>query len=216
MSEDQLDSTLGLREQNRLERRARIREAARDIFCLRGYVHATTREIAARARVANGTLFRYATDKRELLFMVINDDLDNLHVTPGRIQSGDLCRMIVQFYRPRYEYFAKYPRLSRPFVNESFNFMEVPDDEVGRELTRNRSRRARVIAALAKLLDANKQGCSPDRHAAQLVHAIYLSACREWLEAPAPDPKEGLKRLDNLLRLAAAGFAPEASGRKKR
>ena len=215
MPEDQLDSTLGLREQNRLERRARIREAARDVFCLRGYVQATTREIAARARVANGTLFRYATDKRELLFMVINDDLDGLHSAPDRMPSGDLCRMIVQFYRPRYEYFAKYPRLSRPFVNESFNFMEVPEDEVGRELRQNRARRARVIAALADLLDANKRGGRPSRLAAPLVHAIYLSACREWLEAPTPDPKEGLKRLESLLRLAATGFAPEDSGKKK-
>ena len=48
------------------------------MFCRRGYLDATTRDIAARARVANGTLFRYARDKRELLLMVINDDLDAL------------------------------------------------------------------------------------------------------------------------------------------
>jgi AcrR family transcriptional regulator len=216
MSKDQIDSTLGLREQNRLERRARIREAAREIFCLRGYVQATTREIAARARVANGTLFRYASDKRELLFMVINDDLDSLYIEPGRTPSGDLCRLISQFYRPRYEYFARYPRLSRPFVNESFNFMEVADSEVGRELRRNRARRASVIAALTRLLEANMKDERSARPAAQLVHAIYLSACREWLEQPAPDPKEGLKRLDSLLRLAAAGFAPEASRKNRR
>jgi AcrR family transcriptional regulator len=213
MSKEELDSALGLREQNRLERRARIREAAREIFCLRGYVEATTREIAARARVANGTLFRYASDKRELLFMIINDDLDSLHIEPGRIASADLCKAISQFYRPRYEYFARYPRLSRPFVNESFNFMEVSDSEVGRELRRNRARRASVIAALARLLEANTK---EERVAAQLVHAIYLSACREWLEAPAPDPKEGLKRLDSLIRLAAAGFAATPGGKKKR
>jgi AcrR family transcriptional regulator len=189
-------------------------------------VNATTREIAAKARVANGTLFRYAADKRELLFMVINDDLDALRLETAREPAGsgdlrkkdlrskdlrkkELIRKIVQFYRPRYEYFARYPLLSRPFVNESFNFMEVSENEVGPELQRNRSRRANVIAALAKLLESgsNKKAQSA-RLAAQLVHAIYLSACREWLEASAPDPKEGLKRFDALLGLAAEGFDP--------
>jgi len=205
------DAPFSLREHNRQERRARIREAAREVFCQRGYVNATTREIAARARVANGTLFRYAADKRELLFMVINDDLDALSLEGARrpaSSGGDLRSKIIQFYRPRYEYFARYPLLSRPFVNESFNFMEVPESEVGRELRRNRARRTEVIAALTRLLaqggKRKREGSA--RLAAQLVHAIYLSACREWLESPSPDPKEGLKRFGALLSLAASGF----------
>lgn len=203
------DAPFSLREHNRQERRARIREAAREVFCRRGYVKATTREIAAKARVANGTLFRYAADKRELLFMIINDDLDALQSEAAREPAGggDLRKRIIQFYRPRYEYFARYPLLSRPFVNESFNFMEVPEREVGRELRRNRARRSEIIASLTKLIENDRK---PKRQgsvlAAQLVHAIYLSASREWLESPSPDPKDGLKRFDALLNLAAAGF----------
>ncbi len=45
--------------------------------------------------------------------------------------------------------------------------------------------------------------------AAKLVHAIYLSACREWLETPAPDPRVGISRLAALLKLAAVGFDPD-------
>lgn len=213
MQETHVDSgaAFSLREHNRLERRARIREAAREVFCRQGYLDATTREIAAKARVANGTLFRYAADKRELLFMVINDDLDALKIEAAREPkngAGDLRKKIIQFYRPRYEYFARYPMLSRPFVNESFTFMEVSESEVGRELRRNRARRAEVLAALTKLFEnerRDKRYPSP-KLAAQLVHAIYLSACREWLESPSPDPKDGLKRFDSLLCLAAAGF----------
>jgi AcrR family transcriptional regulator len=208
-------TNFSLREHNRLERRARIREAAREVFCRRGYVDATTREIAARARVANGTLFRYAADKRELLFMVINDDLDALQGGLAREPAStgrDLRKKIVQFYRPRYEYFARYPLLSRPFVNESFSFMEVSDCEVGRELRRNRARRSEVIASLTKIFEeawsGQRQKSSASKLAAQLVHAIYLSASREWLESPSPDPKEGMKRFESLLTLAASGFDP--------
>jgi AcrR family transcriptional regulator len=206
--------SVGLREYNRQEKRGRIREAAREVFCRRGYVDATTREIAARARIANGTLFRYARDKRELLLMVINDDLDALQVhkasSPARKSPGTIRDAILAFYRPRYEYFARYPLLSRPFVSESFNFMEVNPADVGPEARRNRARRAELIGAIAKLFMDRGPGAMQKKAAAQLaaelVHAIYLSASREWLESNAPDPRLGLRRFDALLSLAAKGF----------
>ena len=183
-------AAVGLREYNRNEKRGRIREAAREVFCRRGYLNATTREIAARARVANGTLFRYARDKRELLLMVINDDLDDLQTAKSsgsiRKSASPIRAAILTFYRPRYEYFARYPLLSRPFVSESFNFMEVDPSAVGPEARRNRARRAELVGVIAKLFvdhvpsAIRKQGTA--QMAAELVHAIYLSASREWLE----------------------------------
>ena len=209
-------AAVGLREYNRNEKRGRIREAAREVFCRRGYPDATTREIAARARVANGTLFRYVRDKRELLLMVINDDLDGLQPTKGNgppRKSPSLGAAILAFYRPRYEYFARYPMLSRPFVSESFNFMEVDPSAVGPEARRNRARRAELVGAVAKLFTNNGPTATRTKRAAhlaaELVHAIYLSASREWLESNAPDPRVGLRRLDALLKLAAKGFDPD-------
>ena len=58
----------GLRARGKRERRRRLREAAHKVFLERGYEGATTREIAARAEIAIGTLFIYATEKRDLLF----------------------------------------------------------------------------------------------------------------------------------------------------
>jgi AcrR family transcriptional regulator len=202
-----------LRDHNRAEKRQRIREAAREVFCTRGYVDATTREIAAKARIANGTLFRYAADKRELLMMIVNDDLDVLHAAkPGashqKLQRG-LRAHILDYYRPRYEYFARYPLLSRPFVREAFNFMAVKNAEVGPEARRNRDRRKEVISDLIKIVKAEREPRSsspPLELAANFVHAIYLSACREWLESTAPDARAGLESLDSLLKIAMSGL----------
>src|SRR5579872_6734885 len=72
---DGLPSELGLREQNKLEKRQRIREAARELFSKRGYDSATLRQIARRAHVGLGTLFNYAQDKRDLVFLVFNEEL---------------------------------------------------------------------------------------------------------------------------------------------
>jgi AcrR family transcriptional regulator len=50
------------------EARARLREAALELYAERGYDATTTAEIAARAGVTERTYFRHFADKREVLF----------------------------------------------------------------------------------------------------------------------------------------------------
>lgn len=64
----------GTREKNRQARHGRIFAAASELFAAHGYAAVTTAQIAERADVAEGTLFRYATTKAELLLMVSNED----------------------------------------------------------------------------------------------------------------------------------------------
>src|SRR6266849_9430229 len=66
---------LGLREQNKFQKRQRIRAAARELFSKLGYDAATLRQIAYRAHVGLGTLFNYAQDKRDLVFLIFNEEL---------------------------------------------------------------------------------------------------------------------------------------------
>lgn len=65
----------GRRERNAREKYARIFEAASALFSERGFDGATTQEIAERADVGAGTLFRYAATKGELFLMVYNEHL---------------------------------------------------------------------------------------------------------------------------------------------
>ena len=57
----------------RLERVAAIMEAARAVFCEHGYANASTDEIARRAGVVEGALYRYFPSKRDLLIKVVED-----------------------------------------------------------------------------------------------------------------------------------------------
>lgn len=66
-------SPLGRRERARADKRARIASAAADLFAEYGFEHVTTHQIAERADVGAGTLFRYAATKGELLLMVYNE-----------------------------------------------------------------------------------------------------------------------------------------------
>ena len=66
------------RERSKQEKRARILAAARTIFGEKGFSAATVQEIAARARVANGTVFLYARSKEELLLQVFAGDINEV------------------------------------------------------------------------------------------------------------------------------------------
>ena len=67
--------TLGRRERNKAEKRDRIVSAASRLFAQHGFAATTTQQVAADADVADGTLFRYAPTKIELLLMVTNERL---------------------------------------------------------------------------------------------------------------------------------------------
>lgn len=69
------DAPIGRRERSKLEKRARIVEAARDLFNEKGFEATTTLEISERANVGSGTLFLYAKTKEELLVMAFSDEL---------------------------------------------------------------------------------------------------------------------------------------------
>lgn len=65
---------VGRRERNKNEKQQRIFAAATELFAERGFESVTTQQIADRADVAVGTVFRYAASKAELLLMVYNEE----------------------------------------------------------------------------------------------------------------------------------------------
>ena len=67
---------VGLREKARIERYQNIRAAAERLFNERGYEHTTTKEVAELAGVGEATLFRYISNKYELLLLVIGERMD--------------------------------------------------------------------------------------------------------------------------------------------
>ena len=110
----------GLRERNKLDKFRRIKEAASELFIRKGYDDTTTREIAVRAGVGLGTIFVYAATKRDLLFLIVNDELQEVvekaaaGVRPERPMLDNLLRIFQWHYR----YFAQEPQLSRLALRE--------------------------------------------------------------------------------------------------
>ena len=204
---------LGLRERGKLEKRRRIKQAARAVFLDKGYEDATTREIATQADVAIGTLFVYAKDKRDLLMMIINDDLDQLNEElAGQPWEGPLIDQLATFFGRRYAYWASEPRLARPAVQETFDFLSRATGQ-GQETARFYGRRARIGELLESIIAAKQRaGRIGGAHAvadiASLCMTIYLTEVRRWLNDDDPQVDAGVARLRKLLALALSGVQP--------
>ncbi|WP_119153414.1 TetR/AcrR family transcriptional regulator [Caldimonas tepidiphila] len=203
----------GRREQSKLDKRRRIMDAAKAVFVEHGYEAATTREIATRAEVSIGTVFVYAKDKRDLLLSIVNDELDAI-TAEGRAvleSPGPLLERLGALFELRYRYWASEPRLSRPAVRETFDFLGREGGEQGEETRRFYARRAVIHEQLVALVrDAQRQGevdpGVPPERAASLFLGIYLIEVRRWLQDERPQAGEGLARLHELLELCMRGL----------
>jgi AcrR family transcriptional regulator len=212
---------IGRRERGKLDKRRRICEATRDVFCRKGYEAATTREIAERADVAIGTLFAYARDKRELLMMVINNDREALPpVPPADPQTApDTLTALIGFFEPRYRYWAREPELSRLAVQQTVDYSLVRDP--GPELARFEKGRQGLINQLAEFFHREQRegrvvtDQSPST-IAWLFMTLYQGQVRKWLRAQKPDVVGGLKELRALFALALTGVDRKAPAGTRR
>ena len=107
--------TNGKREANKLDKLDRIKRAARELFTTVGYDKSTTRQIAKKAGVALGTVFTYATTKRDLLYLVSDDLLAGARDLAAKSfrQDRSLEHNFVAFCAVFYKVIGAQPKLSK-------------------------------------------------------------------------------------------------------
>ncbi len=110
----------GRREANKRDKLVRIRRAARKVFLSKGFEVATVREVAAAADVAFGTVFLYAKDKQDLLFLLFEDDLTDLSELAFDKVDGAVpfVDQLVTYFAEFYLFFTQTPQLSRDMLRE--------------------------------------------------------------------------------------------------
>lgn len=213
--EERESEELGARERAKRDKQRRIATAARQVIIEKGYDAATTREIAAEAGVSIGTVFVYARDKRDLLLMVVNDELDAL-TEQGQAwveRPGPLLDRLCGFFTERYRYWVAEPALSRPALGQTYE-LEGPlaEEVVSDEMSRFHQRRGIMMAQLRTMvLQAQASGeaaadLDADRVAA-LFMSLYVGEVRRWLQQPQPDAAAGMKQLKAMLTLVMRGVS---------
>ena len=199
----------GLREQNKLEKRQRIRAAAADLFKRRGYTAATMREIALKAHVGIGTLFNYADDKRDLIFLIFNEELAAVAADALREPRIDatLSAQVHAVFRPHYHFFARNPVLSRILLQELTFYSTGKQAEAFLHI------RQGLIDGIEQLVAAAQRerrirSKESAAYIARHFFFVYSSAVRAWVVSDRPNPEAGLDDLKRLLDLQVNGLSP--------
>jgi AcrR family transcriptional regulator len=195
----------GRRALNKADKLRRIRFAAKELFGEQGFDVTTTRDIADRAGVALATLFLYASDKRDLLFLACNDDLDRLTTTAfDDVKDGPLLDQLVTAFRHFLIFYNQNPRLSRDLLRELTFYTS------GQHSGRFQSIRARTIHRISQLIDRAKRTgtirtTAPTDVVAEVVFFVFAAQVRKWLGGSSHTPEAGLSRLRDLLGVVIGG-----------
>jgi AcrR family transcriptional regulator len=200
---------LGLREQNKIDKFRRIKAAARELFIAKGFDDTTTREIAERARVGIGTLFIYADNKRDLLFLVTNDELEQatMHAQASVRQDASLLQNLLTIFRHQYEFFSAQPEFSRMMLREMIFY------DSGRQAARFRATRERVIRLVGQVVEiAAKDGAVKSSEQPGFIgwvaFCIYQVELRRWLASQNTDLTLAMADLKRALELFIRGLDP--------
>jgi AcrR family transcriptional regulator len=212
----QLSHFSGQREKNKIEKLQRIREAARELFVKKGFDETTTREIALRAGVGIGTVFTYAENKRDLLFLVANDDLDEVtRKAEASVRDDASClENLLIVFRHHYKFFAKQPSLSR------FLLREMTFYDSGRQANRfqkTRERNIRLIGDIVKKAADRKtiRIEEPAEFVGWVAFCVFQVELRRWLMGNEQNISSGLARLERALLLCMAGWGAKPSALTK-
>jgi TetR/AcrR family transcriptional regulator, cholesterol catabolism regulator len=198
-----------IRERQKQQRFARIKLAARQLFLKNGYDRTTLRVIGRRAKVGAGTILRYVEDKRELLFLLFDEDHKAVTESAYAELSEDkeFLDQSIDGFRSYYRYFAANPEYARTVLREATFFdpllAEVsPANDAGWRSINRIKRTVEIARRRGEIIIAES-----DDTLARLIFEIYQIECRRWLATAEPDVESGLKALRRALAILTRGLA---------
>lgn len=198
---------MSLREKKKLQTRERIRAAAAELFTRHGYGAATMRQIARRAHVGLGTLFNYAEDKRDLVFLIFNEELNaTTDIALAAPRPGQpLAEQLLAVFAVHYRWLAEKPALARILLQELTFYSS------GKQAATFHGIRQRLIDGIRNLIEINQKTgklrkTEPADLIARYIFFVYSASLRWWIATPRPDPRAGIAELRRLLRLLVAGL----------
>ena len=190
-----------------MEKLRRIKEAARDLFISKGFDETTIREIAAVAEVGLGTIFVYAANKRDLLFLIFNDGLEDVarRAKAAVSERGALIENLLNVFHHHYQFFARQPALSRLVLREMTFYNSGIQ---ARSFQKTREALIDLIGEIVRLATIQNAVSSAEKSQfiGWVIFCIYQVELREWLSKDDLKLREGLDHLRRALKLFISGL----------
>ena len=199
------------RDQNRIEQRARILDAARGLFAAQGFDDVTVADIARTAGVARATVFNYFASKHALVDAITEEVLDYYNrmleaalndahsPTPMLLRGifdvmGEGIEGVQQFYKSIFREIAK---------------MQVGLDEGG---AASHTRELAVVRLAELMARGQARGDIASEHSARdLAYAFDSLAHGTIVNWLYDDPSKSLReRMGRAVEIFLSGVAPDA------
>ncbi len=202
---------LGRREAKKADKHERVRKAAWDLFTTKGFAETTTTDVAARAGIAKGTLFLYASDKQDLLFLVMHDRLgrtvERAFATLGPLEGGPLEEQLLHVFGTLFRMYARSPKVALEFVRTVPQGHEGPNAKAVDALTMEFFGRIAGLVGAAQARGEVDPQLDAIRAAVNLF-SLYFSALLGWLRGAYSLEKALDPFLKESIALQMRGLQP--------
>lgn len=190
-----------------VETRERIRAAAWELFSTVGYEETTTQAIAKRAGVAAGTVFVHASDKADLLFLVMHDRLSAVaDERLSTVPDGPLLERLIYVFGGLFRMYGEHPSVAAAFVR-SFPGATGPNAQRMTTMTVGFMYRLGLLVAEAQSRGEVSTEVEP-MACAQNLFALYFMALMTWLSGHATLEIALVPVLRDAIALQIRGFRP--------
>ena len=196
--------TVGKREKNKEQTKARILKAALQLFREKGFYKTTTKKISKKAQIAEGTLFNYFKTKEDLALYFFQTEAQHCmdwyeqeeHVRNAALPEKLFA--IIQHYLDRVEPYqefigAVYLRALQPYSKLSPLSLEVQELRV-REL--------RFITNILNEAEENGEIPSLGNFGPYAVGIFFFGILTHWLHDPSEGKEDTMALMDRSLSLA--------------
>lgn len=183
--------------------RGRILDAALDLFYEKGFHLATVDDIAERAGVGKGTLYRYFANKGALFHELIKSRLEDLESNAQAVLDGqdDVLTMITKYIRIYFEFFDHNKRLYRLILQERMDVTDQVQELYVKKVMR------RIPLLKRKIREASQQGVLKDMDFQTVFHGVMgfmHGVIQNWLVNDCSYPL--VDELPTVLEVLFHGF----------
>jgi AcrR family transcriptional regulator len=198
----------GRRAQNKAAIRTRIVAAALNLFQTKGFDATTTREVARKAGIAEGTVFNYFKTKEDIALSFFEQEVDHAIATvrgDPRLRKAPLEEKLFALVQSQLDFLAPYERFIGAAVIQALK----PTSRLSPFSHRAQELRHRYVGFVQELIE---ESLPKNRHGAltwvapEAFWIYYLGALLYWLHDSSPRKQNTIAFLDRSLRIGVAMF----------
>jgi AcrR family transcriptional regulator len=196
----------GKRAQNKQVIRRRIVKSALNLFQTKGFATTTTKAIARKAGIAEGTVFNYFRSKEDIALSFFEEEVDHAIAAVRdnpRLRKAPLEEKLFTLVHSQLEYLAPYER----FIGAALIHALNPASHLGPFSHRAQHLRHRYLAFVTELVEES----APKQQQSTIWWLVpeafwiyYLGVLLFWLYDSSEDKQHTLAFLDRSLHVGVA------------